>query len=227
MIATYCVADFMTENICMRNEPGMLNQSIRRGYTVTHTADTPRSSAVLAPLAPPYEPATEQILAGYPKGSDGYIIGLFRVFANSQRFLAGKGAVNLLDKHSPLSLREREIIILRTCANLECEYEWGVHVATFARAADLTAAQIDATVTQAPDADCWQAEEQLLIECVDAWCASGHLQAPILRKFRNTWDLAQQLEIMALVGNYHTVSFVANTAVLELEPGAPSFPMPS
>ena len=39
-----------------------------------------------------------------------------------------------------------------------------------------------------------------------------------------TWDLAQQLEILALVGNYHTISFVANSAELNKEPGAPDFP---
>ena len=35
----------------------------------------------------------------------------------------------------PLSLREREIVIDRTCALTGCEYEWGVHVAIFAEAA--------------------------------------------------------------------------------------------
>ena len=46
----------------------------------------------------------------------------------------------------PLSLREREIVIDRTCALTGCEYEWGVHVAIFAGAAELTEEQIRATV---------------------------------------------------------------------------------
>src|SRR4051812_29406070 len=45
---------------------------------------------------------------------------------------------SLLDR-GPLSLREREIVIDRTCALNGCEYEWGVHVATFSDAAHLTA----------------------------------------------------------------------------------------
>lgn len=53
-----------------------------------------------------------------------YLLQLFRVFANSPRFLK-KGALNLLDKDSPLTLRQREIVILRVCANNDCEYEWG------------------------------------------------------------------------------------------------------
>ena len=46
------------------------------------------------------------------------------------KFRAG----SLLDR-GPLSLREREIVIDRTCALTGCEYEWGVHVALFAKAA--------------------------------------------------------------------------------------------
>ena len=44
------------------------------------------------------------ILAKYP-GVDGYILSLFRVFANSLRFLK-KGAVKLLDPDSGLVVRQ-------------------------------------------------------------------------------------------------------------------------
>ena len=57
----------------------------------------------------------------------------------------------------PLSLREREIVIDRTCALTGCEYEWGVHVNAFAAAAGLTEAQIRATVLGQADAACWSA----------------------------------------------------------------------
>lgn len=78
---------------------------------------------VLKPIEPPFSPDVAEIFAQYPQGKDGYIIRLFRVFANSMRFLTKKGALNLLDKESPVSLREREIAILRVTANKDCEYE--------------------------------------------------------------------------------------------------------
>ena len=65
-------------------------------------------------------------------------------------------------------LREREIVIDRTCARTGCEYEWGVHVATFADAAHLTEEQVRATVLGDADAACWSAAEQALIAAVDA-----------------------------------------------------------
>jgi len=68
---------------------------------------------VLKPVEQPFSPEIERILAQYPRGSDGMIIKLFGVFANSLRFLTNKDVVNLLDKDRPLSLKEREIVNLR------------------------------------------------------------------------------------------------------------------
>jgi hypothetical protein len=42
--------------------------------------------------------------------------------------------------------------------------------------------------------------------------------------FEATWTLEQQLEILALCGNYHTVAFVANTARLPPVAFAARFP---
>ena len=60
-------------------------------------------------------------------------------------------------------------------------------------------------------------KEQLLIKCVDDLCTYAKIQDRNYQRFQETWDLAQQLEILALCGNYHIVSFVANTTRLALE----------
>jgi len=177
----------------------------------------------LQPIKEPFPPKIAEILAQYPKDKEGYILQLFRVFANSKRFLTNKGPRNLLDKGSPLSLREREIVILRVTANNECEYEWGVHVSAFAKAAQLTAAQISATCTLGGIGECWTSDENLLIECVDQLCQKAKIQDAAYEKFQEQWTLEQQLEIMSLCGNYHLISFVANTARLSPEPEAARF----
>ena len=76
---------------------------------------------------------------------------LFRVIATSARAWEKFRAGSLLDR-GPLSLREREIVIDRTCALTGCEYEWGVHVAIFARPRRLTDEQVRATVAGGADA---------------------------------------------------------------------------
>src|SRR5579871_361545 len=114
----------------------------------------------IAPLEPPYAPEIQgqfdRIMRGAPP------LTLFRVIASSPRAWEKFCAAGLLDR-GPLSLRQREIVIDRTCALNGCEYEWGVHVATFAEAAKLTGIEIRATVREGADAACWTVAEQAMI----------------------------------------------------------------
>jgi len=169
----------------------------------------------LAPLPEPWPEDIARLLAGYPS-SDGYILSLFRTFANSKRFLK-KGVPNLLDRESPLPLRMREIVILRVTANLHCAYEWGVHVAIFAKAARFTQEQVAATARAGLDETLWTPEEARLIRSVDEICHDAALSRATHEAFEADWSAEQQLEILALCGAYHTISFVANLARLPPE----------
>ena len=119
----------------------------------------------IAPLQPPYPPEIQQQFDRIMRGAPPLM--LFRVMAGHARAWEKFRAGSLLDR-GPLTLREREIVIDRTCARTGCEYEWGVHVATFAEAAHLTDEQVRATVRGDADAACWSAAEQALIAAVDA-----------------------------------------------------------
>src|ERR1700738_3844523 len=114
----------------------------------------------IAPLEPPYAPEIQgqfdRIMRGAPP------LMLFRVVAGNARAWEKFCAGSLLDG-GPLSLREREIVVDRTCARTGCEYEWGVHVAIFAETAHLTEEQVRATVLGTADTACWSAAEQALI----------------------------------------------------------------
>src|SRR5258708_8363378 len=114
----------------------------------------------IAPLEPPYAPEIQaqfdRIVRGAPP------LTLFRVVAGNARAWDKFRTGSLLDG-GPLSLREREIVIDRTCALTKCEYEWGVHVAIFAKAAKLTGEQVRATVLEGAEAACWPASKQALL----------------------------------------------------------------
>jgi len=176
----------------------------------------------LTPIKEPFAPEINTILEAYPT-MDGYLLQLFRVFGNSARFLT-KGILNLLDKDSPLTLRQREIVILRVTANNHCEYEWGVHVTAFAKQAKLNEEQIRASYLSDHTAPCWNQEERTLIQAIDELAETGRIGSETYTIFASIFDVKQQLEIFALCGNYHTVSFVANTAGLANEPFAHAFP---
>lgn len=176
----------------------------------------------LRPLEPPFAEDVAAALARYPQ-RDGYLLSLFRTFANSLRFLK-KGAPNLLDDDSPLPVRLREIVILRVTARNGCEYEWGIHARLFAKAAALTPEQIDATCRGAADAACWSSDEGLLVRLLDELCDRGGASAGTMEAAEAVWSAEQLLEIFALAGAYHTVSFVANSAGLAPEAFAKRFP---
>ena len=174
----------------------------------------------LTPLQPPFPEAVNAILESYPK-QNGYLLKLFRVFARGPRFLR-KGVLNLLDADSPLTLRDRELVILRVCANFGCEYEWGVHVAVFSKAAGFTPQQVAAT-TSKQHLDCWDPREQKFLNSIDELCSEQQLSTATSSWFFEQLSVDEQLEIYALVGNYLTISLVANVNQLELEDFAPRF----
>ncbi|MBV8699764.1 carboxymuconolactone decarboxylase family protein [Bradyrhizobium sp.] len=175
----------------------------------------------IAPLEPPY-PADiaaqfDRIMRGAPP------LMLFRVMAGHARAWEKFRGGGLLDR-GPLSLREREIVIDRTCALNRSEYEWGVHVATFAAAAHLTADEIRATVHGDADAPCWSNAERALMTAVDALHHSATLRAAEFEELGAHYDAGQILEIILLCGFYRTVSYLTNALDLPLETRAARFP---
>ena len=175
----------------------------------------------IAPLRPPYDPEIQaqfdRIMRGAPP------LALFRVVAGNARAWDKFRAGSLLDG-GPLSLREREIVIDRTGALTRCEYEWGVHVALFAKAAGLTDEQVRATVLEDANAPCWSKSEQVLITTVDALHHRATLSAEEFKALSAHYAAARIFEIILLCGFYRTVSYLANGLDLPLEATAARFP---
>lgn len=175
----------------------------------------------IAPLEPPYAPEIQGQFDRIMRGAPPLL--LFRVMAANARAWEKLRAGSLLDG-GPLTLREREIVIDRTCALAGCEYEWGVHVATFADAAQLTEAQVRATVLEGCAAPCWSESERALIAAVDALHQRATLGEDEFRALSAHYDDAKIFEIILLCGLYRTVSYLANGLDLPLEEKAARFP---
>ena len=80
-----------------------------------------------------------------------------------------------------VGLRDREIVIDRTCARCGCEYEWGVHVAFFAERAALDPAQITSLTHGGAHDACWESRrDRLLIRLADALHDHGDLVGPLV-----------------------------------------------
>src|SRR5436853_6979781 len=152
---------------------------------------TPR----IAPLTPPYPPEIQAQFASSMRGAPPLV--LFRVMAGHTRAWDKFRAGGLLDP-GPLSLRQREIVIDRTCALNRCEYEWGVHVAIFAGPAKLTEEEVRATVHGGADAPCWSVAEQAMIAAVDALHHRATLDDAEFAALAKHYDEAKIFEIILL-----------------------------
>jgi alkylhydroperoxidase family enzyme len=129
-----------------------------------------------------------------------------------------------LGRQLSLTLREREIVIVRTCARCGCEYEWGVHLMFFADRAGISDAQIRSLTQGVPDDPCWTVErERVLIRVVDALHDTSDIDDDLWSAARAAFEDRQLLDLYLLCGWYHAISFAARGARVEPEPGAPRF----
>jgi alkylhydroperoxidase family enzyme len=179
---------------------------------------TAHISAAEPPYAPEIQAALEKIM---PPGVPPLV--LFTTLARNPRVFARFMAGGLLDKGS-ISLREREIMIDRTTARCGSEYEWGVHAAFFAEKAELTAAQVRATVAGASDDAVWSAREQLIVQLADELHETNSVSDALWPKLSGAFEDEQVLELIVLAGFYHTVSYLTNALRLPLEAYGARFP---
>ena len=173
--------------------------------------------ARLAPIEKPFSAEAEAALKLMPAD-----LALFRTVAHNPRVLTRWAGGGLLDRGS-ISLRQRELIILRVTAMLGAEYEWGVHVAYFSEKAKFTPAEIAATV-HGSAADWSRPEEAALVRIVGKLVHTATIDDALWTEAQAHFDAAQMIEIIALIGFYHLVSFTVNATGVAREPGAPRFP---
>ncbi len=177
----------------------------------------------IAPLEKPYPLEFAERMKVLMRGAEPLV--LFTSLAKHDRAWAKFGGGSLLDKGSPLSLRQREIVIDRTTAVCGCEYEWGVHVAGFAAHVGLTDAQVRATVHGDADDPAWtDPGERALIAACDALIARKRLSDDEWGALAAHFDEPQILEIIQLVAFYHGVALLCGALDLPLEPTAARFP---
>ncbi|MGZ4185072.1 MAG: carboxymuconolactone decarboxylase family protein, partial [Solirubrobacteraceae bacterium] len=179
----------------------------------------------LAPLDPPYDPELARTLTRMmPPGQEP--LKLFRTVAHNRHILdklRSTGAYLL--NFGTLDPADRELVIQRTCARCRCEYEWGVHAAVFGPQVGLTGDKLAATVTAAADDDAaWTDREALLIALVDELHDTGNIADATWEALAAHYDEAQLVELIALAGQYHAVSYMANALGVELEGAAERFP---
>ncbi len=179
------------------------------------------SAPRIAPIDPPYPPDVQAEFDNLMRGAPPLL--LFRTVARNPRVLQRMIAGSLLDRGS-ISLRSRELMILRTCARCGAEYEWGVHVASFGAKAQWTPAQIHSTVRGSADNTCWSLEDRLVIRLADQLHDTNRVDDALWEEMSAQFSVDQLIELIMLAGLYHAVSFMVNAIGVQHEAFAPRFP---
>jgi alkylhydroperoxidase family enzyme len=166
----------------------------------------------------------EQLRSMMPAGVPP--ISLFRTFVKNMPMAKAMqvwGSYEL-SRHLSVGMREREIVIDRTCARCGCEYEWGVHLIFFADRVGLSGPQVT-SLTHGDERDrCWEDDsDRLLIRLVDQLHDTSTVSDALWDELSAVYSEAQLLDLTLLCGWYHAISFTARVAAVPLEDGAPTF----
>jgi len=176
-----------------------------------------RISPAPQPLPEDIQQAIDEIMRGNPP------LVLFTTMARDRRLFFKFFNSGLLDR-GHLTIRQREVVIDRVTAGCGAEYEWGVHVSTFAAKAGLSEDQIASLTTGAPQDDCWDDSDRVLIRLCDSLHSSCTVDDDLWAQLSAYHSDEAILELLMLAGTYRTVSYLVNALRLPLEDGARTFP---
>jgi alkylhydroperoxidase family enzyme len=176
----------------------------------------------IRPMDPPYSgPVADALDRVMPEGVPPLL--LFRTLAVNERVFLRMMAGGLLDRGS-LSLRERELVIDRTCFRCGSEYEWGVHVAFFGPKVKLTPDEQRDICAEDPDTTVFSSRERLLLKLCDELHATSNVGDVLWAALVGEWSSEQLVELIILSGYYHAISFATNALRLPLESFGARFP---
>ncbi len=176
----------------------------------------------IAPLEPPYAETTQKLFdLVMPDGMEP--LALFRTLATNPRVFPRFMRAGVLDR-GPVAIRDRELVIHRTTARCGAEYEWGVHVAAFARPLGLGEDWIRATVHADADDPVWTPPQAALVRLCDALHDTQTIPDEVWDELRSHFSEEQIVELIYTAGLYHAVSYLCNGLGLANEPFGERFP---
>lgn len=180
---------------------------------------TPR----LPPVDPQQcDPKLQRLLDVVPKDAAGEPLRVFSTLAHHGPLLSAWlpfGAALLTAGLLPA--RTRELIVLRTAFVCGADYEWGHHV-PLGLDAGLTEQEVE-QVTAGPSS-AWPELDRAVLTAVDELHRDAVVSDATWARLSEELGSAELVELVMLVGQYHMVGFVLNSAGVQLEPGYTGIP---
>jgi len=176
----------------------------------------------IAPLEAPYDEDTQALFEKLMR-SKREPLNIFKTKAKHPELFPYQMAMGgILLYKGVLDRVERELVLHRTCARCGSKYEWGVHVAAFARPLGISEEKIRGTITAYWDDPIWSERESALIRFVDELHDTATISDALWAQLAEGWSEKEIIELIAIVGNYHGISFFTNALQIDIEDSAES-----
>lgn len=157
-----------------------------------------------------------------PFVSQGRVYNIFKTMANhpdlAKRWMVF--ANHILGKSS-LSVRDRELVILRIGYLCQAGYEWGQHV-QIARQAGMSDDEIR-SCQSGPATPGISELDQLLLQATDELHADAHVSDETWTGLSKHYDTQQMMDLVFTVGQYNLVSMALNSFGVQLDEGLPGW----
>jgi alkylhydroperoxidase family enzyme len=189
------------------------------------------SASRIAPLLPDaWDAVVLDALGAFPKGLE-FVLSRWKAGGADARGMHVLGVMALhpplakafltFNAHvagaSTLSVRARELAILRISWLRQSEYEFVQHVILGLRAG-LSAAEIE-RVQLGPDAPGWETADAELLRAVDELNADACIGDATWERLGARFDTAQIMDLVFLVGCYDVLAMAIKSFRTQLEPG--------
>lgn len=148
----------------------------------------------------------------------GRVLNIFKTLANHPA-LAKRWMVfaNHIMGKSTLTVRDREIVILRIGWLCKSGYEWGQHV-VIGKECGMSDEEME-LIKQGADADYWSESEALLIRATDELHADAFISDATWEALDRHYSTEQLMDIVFTAGQYNLVSMALNTLGVQLDEG--------
>ena len=132
------------------------------------------------------------------------------------------GNTDFVNRGSPLSPHDRELLILRIGWNCQSEYEWAKHVGSVGRARDHGLAP--RRIAEGPNAAGWEPYEIALLNAADELYRDAIVSERTWDTLAERYDPHEMVAIVMTVGTYRFVSMTLNAFGVQLLPEDERFP---
>ena len=124
-----------------------------------------------------------------------------------------------------LTVRDREILVLRVAAVRQAEYEWAQHV-VLADDAGITADEIE-RIAEGPGADDWSPFDAALLAAVDELLAEARITDATWATLAAELDVQQLMDVVFTVGAYDLLAMAFRSFGVELDDDLRGWKRPS